>query len=44
MNNVDPRAWLAHALANIAQQPVSRLDDLLPWNWRTENALTRPAA
>jgi transposase len=44
MNDVDPQAWLAHALANIAQQPVSRLDDLLPWNWRTENAPTRRAA
>ena len=44
MNDVDPQAWLAHALATIAQQPVSRLDDLLPWNWRAENALTRRAA
>ena len=44
MNDVDPQAWLAHVLANIAQHPVSRLDDLLPWNWRAENKLTRQAA
>jgi hypothetical protein len=30
MNDVDPQAWLAHVLANIAQHPVSRLDELLP--------------
>ena len=34
MNDVDPQAWLAHVLANIAQHPASRLDELLPWNWR----------
>lgn len=33
MNDVDPQAWLAHVLANIAQHPSSRLDELLPWNW-----------
>jgi transposase len=32
MNDVDPQTWLAHTLANIAQQPVSKLDDLLPWD------------
>ena len=44
MNDVDPQAWLAHALANTAQQPVSRLDDLLPWNWPPQNMLARQAA
>jgi hypothetical protein len=44
MNDVDPQAWLTHALANIAQQPVSRLDDLLPWNWQPQNTLARQAA
>jgi transposase len=33
LNNVDPQAWLADILARIADHPVSRLDDLLPWNW-----------
>jgi hypothetical protein len=34
LNDVDPRAWLADVLARIADQPVSRLDDLLPWKWK----------
>jgi len=34
LNNVDPQAWLADALDRIAGQPVSRLAELLPWNWR----------
>lgn len=37
LNNVDPQAWLADVLARIAEQPVTRLDDLLPWNWCKSN-------
>lgn len=44
MNDVDPQAWLAHVLANIAQHPASRLDELLPWNWRPQNAVNQKAA
>jgi hypothetical protein len=44
MNDVDPQAWLAHVLANIAQHPASRLDELLPWNWRPTEAPMRQAA
>jgi transposase len=44
MNDVDPQAWLAHVLASIAQHPVSRLDELLPWNWRPTDAAMRQAA
>ncbi len=44
MNDIDPQAWLAHVLANIAQHPVSRLDELLPWNWQAQVAATRKAA
>ena len=34
MNDVDPQAWLADVLARIAAHPASRIDELLPWNWR----------
>jgi hypothetical protein len=34
LNDVDPLAWLADVLGRIADTPASRLDDLLPWNWR----------
>jgi transposase len=44
MNDVDPQAWLAYVLASIAQHPVSRLDELLPWNWRPTDAAMRQAA
>jgi transposase len=34
MNDVDPQAWLADVLAQIADLPQTRLDELLPWNWK----------
>ena len=44
MNDVDPQAWLADVLARIAEHPASRLDELLPWNWRPAGATTSRAA
>ena len=38
LNDVDPRAWLADVLARIADHPASRLDELLPWNWKRSAA------
>jgi len=38
LNDVDPRAWLADVLSRIGDHPASRLDQLLPWNWRTITA------
>ena len=35
MNDVDPQAWLADVLARIAAHPAHRIDELLPWNWKT---------
>ena len=34
MNDVDPQAWLADVLARIADHPATRLEELLPWNWK----------
>jgi hypothetical protein len=34
LNDIDPEAWLADVLRRISDHPVSRLHELLPWNWR----------
>jgi transposase len=39
LNGVDPQAWLADVLARMAEQPVRRLADFLPWSW-SANART----
>jgi len=44
MNNIDPQALLADVLARIAEHPASRLDELLPWNWRAANTVLSKAA
>ena len=44
LNNVDPQAWLTDVLARIAAHPASRLDELLPWNWKAQPALHNQAA
>ena len=44
LNDVDPQAWLADVLARIADHPLSRLDDLLPWNWRQREGVLSAAA
>ncbi len=44
MNDIDPQAWLADVLARIASHQASRLDELLPWNWRAANSAISRAA
>lgn len=44
LNDVDPQAWLADVLARIAGHPASRIDELLPWNWRKDTRLLSQAA
>ncbi len=34
LNDIDPQTWLAEVLEQIADLPVSRLPELLPWNWQ----------
>ena len=43
LNDVDPQAWLADALARIADHPATRLDDLLPWNWAPQIQVAKAA-
>ena len=44
LNDVDPQAWLADVLARMPNLPVSRLADLLPWNWAAGRAREPQAA
>jgi transposase len=44
MNDIDPQAWLADVLGRIAEHPVQRLDELLPWNWHHPGVQASQAA
>jgi transposase len=35
LNDIDPQGWLADVLARLPDHPAKRLDELLPWNWRS---------
>ena len=38
LNQVEPYTYLADVLQRIIDDhPVNRLDELLPWNWKTQN-------
>jgi transposase len=40
LNDVEPLAYLQSVLERMSSgHPISRLDDLLPWNWRPTTAL-----
>jgi hypothetical protein len=32
LNGLDPEAWLRDVLTRIADHPINRIGDLLPWN------------
>jgi hypothetical protein len=33
MNGVEPQAYLTDILARIADHPIQKINDLLPWRW-----------
>jgi len=34
LNSVNPQAWLTDVLARIADHPINKIGDLLPWNFK----------
>ena len=34
LNNVDPQAWLSWVLARIADHKITRINELLPWEFK----------
>ena len=43
MNSLDPQAWLTEVLHRIPEHPSNRIDQLLPWNCKPDNALSDAA-
>jgi transposase len=34
LDDIDPQLWPANVSSRIADHPVSRIDELVPWNWK----------
>ena len=43
LNDIDPLAWLADVLTRIAGIPQSRLNELLPWEWKKQFPIAHAA-
>jgi transposase len=39
LNDVDPLAWLTDVLARLQDHHARRIDELLPWHWKTAQIL-----
>jgi transposase len=44
LNGINPEAYLSDVIGRIADLPAKRIDELLPWNWQTSQALADQVA
>jgi transposase len=44
LNGVDPEAWLCYVMTHIADHPVNRVDEFLPWYFTGTAGLPDPSA
>ena len=44
LNGVDPESYLRYVLERIAEHPINRIDELLPWHLTSLSISSRLAA
>jgi hypothetical protein len=43
LQGIDPEAYLRDVLTRIADHPINRITDLLPWNWQPATQVAEAA-